>query len=75
MQSGKFIDLFEVCKCGMLCVNYYSIIAYNYEAMQFWPLLLQQRLKFVFSFHLMSLTGNLKMHFRFGAKILSQLQI
>ena len=41
MQSGNITDLFEACKCGMLCVNVYFASVYNSTAM----FLLEQRLK------------------------------
>ena len=36
MQSGKFIDCFKVCKCGMLCVNFYAVAVCNSADMGFW---------------------------------------
>ena len=44
MQSGKFIDFLNVCKCGMLCVNFHSVAVYNSSVMEFWPLPLEQRI-------------------------------
>ena len=34
MQSGKFIDFLEVCKCGMLCVNFFSVAVYRSADME-----------------------------------------
>ena len=31
----------------MLCVNFYSVAVYNSTVMEFWPLLLKQRIKLV----------------------------
>ena len=45
MQSGKFIQFFKVCKCGMLCVNFHPVAVYNSAVIEFWPLPLKQRIK------------------------------
>ena len=50
MQSGKLIDFLKVCKCGMLCVNFLSVAVYKSATMEFWPLLLEERIKRFFRF-------------------------
>ena len=47
MQSGKIIDSFEVCKWGMLCLNFYSVTVYDSAVMEFCPFLLKQRIKLI----------------------------
>ena len=45
MQSGKSIDFVNVCKCGMLCVNFHFVAVFNSAVMEVWPLPLGQRMK------------------------------
>ena len=47
MQLEKITDFFEVCKCGMLCVNFNSVTVYNYSIVKFWPLPLKQRIELI----------------------------
>ena len=47
MQSEKFIDFLEVCKCGMFCVNFYFVAVFGCTVKEFLPLPLEQRIKLV----------------------------
>ena len=47
VHSKNVMDFFYVCKCGMLCVNFYSFAVYNSAVMEFWPLSLEQRITLV----------------------------
>ena len=42
MQSRKFIDSFEVCKCGIICVNFYRVAVC---ILQLWNLATPARIK------------------------------
>ena len=45
MQSEKVVDCFEVCKCGMLCVNFYLVAVYHSAVTEFWPFPLEKEKK------------------------------
>ena len=47
MQSGKFIDFSKFCKCDMLWATFYFVAVYNSAVIEFWSLLLEQRIKLV----------------------------
>ena len=50
MQSGKLLDFLNLCQCGMFSLNFLSVAVYNSAVLEFWPLLLEQRIKLFLTF-------------------------